>query len=130
MQEKPGHTSGLFSLPVTRSMIREQAKAEGQMFYIIGLDERSMRGYAWDGVTPKEYDPQRQMGIYVTEQDTELILDLLDNRKVHNASTAAREKILELINEELSAFFAGNVTAEDTARRIQSRVSIYLAEQS
>ncbi len=37
-------------------------------------------------------------------------------------------KITEIINEELSGFFGGRA-AENTARNIQSRVSLYLAER-
>ena len=36
----------------------------------------------------------------------------------------------EIALEEAAAFFAGDQTAEETARVIQSRVSIYLGEQS
>ncbi len=35
---------------------------------------------------------------------------------------------MKIIDEELSGFF-GRRTAEDTARNIQSRVSLYLAER-
>ena len=36
----------------------------------------------------------------------------------------------DIIQEEAAAFFAGDKTAEETADIIQSRVEIYLAEQS
>ena len=41
-----------------------------------------------------------------------------------------KEKLSALISEELGAFYAGNATAEATADKIQSRVSIYLSEKS
>ena len=36
---------------------------------------------------------------------------------------------MEIIWSEAQGFFAGDKTAEDTAKIIQSRVSIYMAEQ-
>ncbi len=38
--------------------------------------------------------------------------------------------LLEIINEELSAFFAGTRSAEETAKIIDSRASIYVSENS
>ena len=40
------------------------------------------------------------------------------------------QAVITLIGNELDAFLAGQKTAEDAARQIQSRVGIYLAEQS
>ena len=34
----------------------------------------------------------------------------------------------DIVKEEASAYFAGNKTAEETARLIESRVNIYLSE--
>ena len=68
--------------------------------------------------------------VAITDEDVQFVLDLLTKRTLYPLVTTSYKTINSLINEELSAFFAGNVTAEDAARRIQSRVSIYLAEQS
>ena len=38
--------------------------------------------------------------------------------------------LLEIINEELSVFFSGTRSAEETARIIDSRASIYVSENS
>ena len=40
------------------------------------------------------------------------------------------EAVLEIIQEDAEAFFAGDCTVETAANRIQSRVSLLLAEQS
>ena len=37
--------------------------------------------------------------------------------------------LMEIIWSEAQGYFAGDKTAEDTAKNIQSRVSIYMAEQ-
>ena len=39
-------------------------------------------------------------------------------------------KITDIVNEEAGKYFAGDCTAEDAAKAIQGRVSVYLAEQS
>jgi hypothetical protein len=44
-------------------------------------------------------------------------------------SAIITDPILGIIREELPAFFAGAKTAEETAKIVQSRASIYLAEQ-
>ena len=39
------------------------------------------------------------------------------------------DAVREIVSEELSAFLAGHGSAEDCAEKIQSRVSIWLAER-
>jgi ABC-type glycerol-3-phosphate transport system substrate-binding protein len=50
---------------------------------------------------------------------------------VYSTTKMARidDKLVELITGEINAYIAGGKTAEETASQIQSRVSIYLAEQ-
>ena len=117
-------------LPVTRSNFEKQAELERKRFYFYPLDGTSGSWKSWDGETVPEYDRTRQIGLYITDEDVQFVLDLLTKRTLYPLVTTSYKTINSLINEELSAFFAGNVTAEDAARRIQSRVSIYLAEQS
>ena len=38
-------------------------------------------------------------------------------------------EIFQIVNDEAAAFFAGERSAEDTAKVIQTRVSLYLSEQ-
>ena len=40
------------------------------------------------------------------------------------------QELLDIINEELSVFFAGTRSAEETARIINSRARIYVSEHS
>jgi ABC-type glycerol-3-phosphate transport system substrate-binding protein len=51
---------------------------------------------------------------------------------VYSTTKMARidEKLVKLIITEINGYIAGDKTAEDTAAQIQSKVSIYLAEQS
>jgi len=116
-------------LPVTKSNIRWQAEREGEYFFVFALDTMLSKAHPWDGVNVPEYDTAKNIGISISEEDVEFILDILDS---HSASVTipSHKTVNSLIDEELEAFYAGNVTAEEAARRIQSRVSIYLAEQS
>ena len=38
------------------------------------------------------------------------------------------QSLMEIISDETGAFFAGEKTAEETAKHIQNRVQLYMAE--
>ena len=40
------------------------------------------------------------------------------------------QDIMNIITDEVAAFFAGEKSAEDTAAMVQSRVNLYVQEQS
>ena len=63
----------------------------------------------------------------MTQEQVDQILDLI------NATTAVYgydESILNIISDEATAYFAGEKSLDDTANMIQSRVNLYVAEQS
>ena len=63
----------------------------------------------------------------MTQEQVDQILDLI------NATTAVYgydESILSIISDEAAAYFAGEKSLDDTANMIQSRVNLYVAEQS
>lgn len=63
----------------------------------------------------------------MTQEQVDQILDLI------NATTAVYgydESILNIISDEAAAYFAGEKSLDDTANMIQSRVNLYVAEQS
>ena len=68
------------------------------------------------------------ISIYAMSQEqADQILDLI------NATTAVYgydESILNIISGEAAAYFAGEKSLDDTANMIQSRVNLYVAEQS
>ena len=51
---------------------------------------------------------------------------------IKNATQVSRSDsdLLDIINEELSGFFGGTKTAEETAKVIASRAKIYVSEHS
>ena len=64
----------------------------------------------------------------LTEEDADRLRDLFKNRLGVPYDPAVSEDIVTIVNEEVSAFLGGLGTAEDCAAKIQSRVSIWLAE--
>lgn len=62
-----------------------------------------------------------------TEQEATELLDFLKSVKICKFSN---EKVTNIIEEEAGKYFAGDQTAEIAAGMIQSRVGLYLAEQS
>ena len=82
------------------------------------LNRTEPRGTAWAGGF-LEMPP-------MTESDANLLLELVSNIG-HTPMT--EHPVKNIVNEDVAAFFAGTRSAEDTARIIQSRVQIFLAER-
>jgi multiple sugar transport system substrate-binding protein len=57
----------------------------------------------------------------------EMLLQLIKNASQKRIWDSQIESIVQ---EEVTAFFTGDKSAEETAKIIQNRVSIYLSEQS
>ena len=62
----------------------------------------------------------------LTEEQADRFLALLE---ILDAMPGTSTEIFEIVNAEAAAFFAGERSAEDTAKVIQTRVSLYLSEQ-
>lgn len=132
-EELPLFNGGISEyFPVTRTMFSRQAEKEKKLYHIFALDSKAHSMIAWDGVNiPRAYDPKTQIAAFLTNEDVQFILNLLESRAMYtNARAATDETVTSLIAEELAAYYAGNSTAEEAARRIQSRVSICLAERA
>lgn len=67
--------------------------------------------------------------IEFTDDDIEKIITLLDDGG-YPLIERTPDEIDDIINEELSAFFAGHGSAKDCAAKIQSRVDIWLSENN
>lgn len=55
---------------------------------------------------------------------------MVDRIGKENSYDTFYNDITEMINEETKAFFAGDKTAKETAEVLQSRVKIYVSENS
>ncbi len=62
------------------------------------------------------------------KSDTDRLKTLLDDVLGYPMIDAVPKEVTEIVNEEISAFLGGVGSAEDCAKKIQSRVSIWLAE--
>ena len=63
--------------------------------------------------------------VFFNDDDKKFMLNFLDSI-IHKGNDDS--KILEIINEECGPFFAGSKSSEETAKVIQSKVSIYINE--
>jgi hypothetical protein len=68
-----------------------------------------------------EFDPT------ITEEQYEYIIGFIEKC---NSLGGLRSKVGEILDDEYKSFAAGDVTAEECADRIQSRMEIYLSENS
>ena len=62
----------------------------------------------------------------LTREQADRFLALLE---IVEAMPGSSTEIFQIVNDESAAFFAGERSAEDTAKVIQTRVSLYLSEQ-
>ena len=75
-----------------------------------------------------EYIEDDGMKIYpMTQEERDRV-----ERYIRSCDTAltSNETVLNIVLEEAEMYFAGDCTAEDAAKRIQSRAEIYVSEQS
>ena len=79
--------------------------------------------------TPGDYLERRgyRGALMVTSADADIILGLIEN--THSVYSYDPD-ILDIITDEVAAFFAGEKSAADTAAMVQSRVNLYVQEQS
>ncbi len=115
-QEKKAESTWTEGFPVRRSIVERLLQEE--------IEAEVTDNFVTENFYTGEMMPKR--GNF-TEEDKEQLLYILDHATPPTILQAvgAFEGILV---EELQAFFAGDKTAAETARLIQSRVSIYLSE--
>jgi len=114
--------------PVLRSQFEQYMEADLGTYYEIYLDGTSM-------YFPKNvgYDPNKAMQkagfrMLFDEMEAAKMLDWFDNRIGLPLTKSVQVELSDIINEEISVYLSGIRMAEDCARVIQSRVSIWLAE--
>ncbi|MCM1149533.1 MAG: extracellular solute-binding protein [Butyricicoccus sp.] len=80
--------------------------------------EVSQGGWSWGSITI-EYRA-------ITQEEADRILELINTT---TKSRTSDESILEIVREEAAPFFAGQKTAEEAAKLIQNKASLYVNEQ-
>lgn len=121
---------GSDGFPALKAGVQAMGKAETQMYYLFDLD-----GGGWSGGShpfqEEDIDYDKQIPGHLEQADVDKVINMLEtSRVISNLNAGADEKMMEIINEELGAFYAGNADAAATAQKIQGRVSIYLSEHS
>ena len=97
-------------LPAYRPLFEEELREAGQAGAAADDDPFSQR-----------LDPP------LTEQEARQLRELI---AAVEHTTLVDEKAMSIIREEIAPFLAGQRSAEETARLIQSRVSLYVSEQA
>ena len=109
-----------------------EAQFMGYGYTIISYNglSRSVRGGdALNGEIPKQEDLTSPGWVcFPTWEDYDRYVDLLNSVIAYPMTESVPPEITSIISEEISAFFGGVGTAEDCAKKIQSRVSIWLSE--
>ena len=111
-------------IPSLKSLMNTAAEAEmGNTYEYNTSVPGNMHGGTQD--VPKEEQLPGWVYVKVDDKLVGAFSEFVDGLKVEKSVSP---KITEIIDEELAGFFGGR-TAEDTARNIQSRVNLYLAER-
>ena len=131
-------TGFVFCLPVLKQTYEESAAdfVERGAYETIrfvhdaeGWGSIGTGGFAPDGNFPTldDLDAPGWVSIPTTE-DFARLEAFLDNDAGYPLTERVPPEITSIISEEISAFFGGVGSAEDCAKKIQSRVSIWLSE--
>ncbi len=95
-------------------------------YYYYEQTEDDLQWYK-DYYSEEYYEFMKNSNQPLDESTLDQTMDLIKNAtKVQRSDSA----LLDIINEELSSFFAGTKSAEDTAYIINSRAKIYVSENS
>lgn len=113
-----------FSLPVKKSALEKKA-------------EEAMKPASYKDENGKEVTEDRTF--YLSGEDKEITIGQPTKEEMNefvawlesqNGIMTYDMDIMDIINEELSALYSGDKDAQQTAKAIQSRMSIYLSEKS
>lgn len=118
-------------IPILRSSFDEMCEE----YYTYRFEFYYDGSAGWGTYDPDNPDDQRTSGeldrpgivTFFTKEDADRIKAFLD-QPVTPLGGAVNEEVEGIISEEISAFLGGSADAEGCAKRIQSRVSIWLAE--
>jgi len=111
-----------WGFPINSTVFNERLETAMEPQYWTDEDGNEHRISNWTGWG----DIMIELGP-VTQEDADMILALID---AVSGTFSQNESLMNIINEGAEDFFAGRRTAQDAARIIQSRASIFIAEQT
>lgn len=114
---------------IFKDRARSQCEEDQTMEYVYYLSGGAA-GHNYDPENPTTEADLREPGVICrfSEEDTEKVLAYLNDCCGSPFGESISSDVLSMINEEISSFTSGAKSAEECAKVIQSRVSIYLAE--
>ena len=126
LSDKVQTSQEIYFMPVTNTALKTMLdKYKNDYYYYIdnntGRIIRSNIYYSESDRLRSNYEEY-----HFTEENNEKIIRFFNNLQV---TPKYDNTIINIIAEEVSAFFADNITAEQCAKYIQNRVSTYLNEQ-
>lgn len=115
--------------PVLKSRLNELCEQSKGYVYKYYLDGTSMRAPN-TSENPYDLSSDTKEGFvrYYTDEDGTELIRWLDQDVGIPLSTTIPQEVTDIVNEEISAYLTGVNTAEDCAKVIHSRVSIWLSE--
>jgi len=123
----PDAVRGSDGIPMLRSYLASMKEEYKDTTFIVHYDG----GMSWgSGYTPDESELENGEMFRLTEKDWKHIEQFLDTIGAPMTNTMLPEDVTKIIEEELSGYLGGSRSAADCASMIQSRVSLYLAENS
>ena len=99
-------------------------------FDIVAEDTKKYHYYMEENMTSMSEQPmENQPGVHmqITDEDITFLRSYLNNITVKRDYT---NKIYEIILDDIQMFLAGEKSAEETAKVVQSRASVYISENS
>jgi len=115
--------ANVWGFPTNRNIFNEKLKEVMTPQYYIDDDgnevEYSTSSWGWDGITIEIFA--------MKQEEADQIMELLDSV---TGISSQDERLMTIITEGVTDFFAGRRSAQDAARIIQSRASIFISEQS
>ena len=89
------------------------------------MTEDEWKAYCKERGTP--YSKRAEAPVPLTDEERMVVYELFD-RMGSPIIEETPEAVADIVNEEISVFLSGMGNAEDCAKKIQSRVEIWLAE--
>lgn len=119
--------SEMTALPVLRTVFDAYAEENYKYCYTYNFSGSTSRAI-YDLDSPPAEPREEGIQLFYTPEAHEEFKEFLDTKVGGQISEVVNEEVLNIINEEISSFNSGLRDAQSTARMIQSRVSLWLAE--
>lgn len=117
------YTKGMQNIPSLRRTLDDWLEIEGESYYYFSDANGSFRG------SNKPFTDEKMLSSgRIFHPDEQLFAEFDEFISSASAKPELASTIMDIIKEEIDPFFAGTKGAEETAKVIQDRVSLYVAE--